>query len=811
MAACVVGKRTMGFNQSLNQVTLRYWLAVGAIALSGGAAVVLAEIAIRVLLKVELPVESAALIYNQATWQSFWGVPLVGSLIVGSVAAPILAPLMKQAQSQEDINQLKQAQNHVQFYGDIVKRMPFGLLVWQLQDLEDVHSFRLLECNAAAQQILQFSEPLALLEGKSMADVLPDLENTAFPRIYQDVIRSGKARDLGEVRYGDRPIPAGVFATKAIPLPNQCVGIIFEDMTERKQAEAALQQSEARFRVVAETASCAFLVYQGNRLRYVNPAAEQITGYSEEELVSMDFWELAHPEFQDLIRDRGLARQRGEMVPRRYEFKILTKSGVEKWVDVTGGSASLDGQPAALATAYDITERKAAEARLRLAADQERLLSEIALRIRGSLDLQEILNTTVAEVRQFLQVDRVFITHLESDNSCWSVAESVAPNLTSTLGIVLTPNVAEEIRQLFKQDTVRVIADTSQIEQTPFLKDYYDRCQVKAGMGVPIWLNGEMFGVLAVNQCSGCREWQPFEVDLLKKLGTQVEIALQQGQLYHQLQTLAASLECQVEERTLELRQRMQELQSLNQVKDVLLHAVTHDLRTPLHGMLMVLQSLSDKGTETVSIPRSMLNCMIQSSDRQLSLLNSLMENHSCTQTHLALNRESVYLSGVLENALANLEPQLSKNEAVVVNHLPANLPAIHADPLQLQQVLEHFLSNATKHNPPNRTITIAAQVMTNPDVVSGVVSGVAPNCPTPCLYCSISDDGNGMTQEQCDRLFHLYIRGIDKQHLTGIGLGLHYCQRIIVAHSGKIGVNSQPGAGSTFWFALPLSEKPLS
>lgn len=690
----------------------------------------------------------------------------------------------------EDITPLRQAQERVQLYGDIVKRMQMGLLVWQLTDLTDVQSFKLVECNPAAQEMLQVPGAIADLLGKPMKDVFPDLVESAFPKIYADVVRSGKERDLGEVRYGDSKIPLGVYAIKAFPLPNHCVGLVFENISDRKQAEDALQQSEARFRVVAETAACAFLIYQGNHLRYVNPAAEQITGYSRDELTSIPFWELAHPDYRDLVRERGLARQQGKAVPNRYEIKILTKSGAERWVDMTAGTAFLNGQPAALATAYDITERKAAEAQLQRAANRERLLSETALRIRGSLNLEEILNTTVAEVREFLKADRVFVTQFSKDD-CRTVAESVDHQWASILGWEGGTCTVAEVRQLFQQDCVRIVNDTSLVDQTPFLQEYYDRCQVKAGMGVPIMLNGEMFGVLIVNQCSAPRQWQPFEVDLLKKLGTHVEIAIQQGQLYQQLRMLACNLECQVEERTLELRQRMQELQHLNQVKDVLLHAVTHDLRTPVHGTLMVLNHLHSKCGDSVTVPRPILERMIESSDRQLSLLNSLMENHTAAPCpNQLLSQEQLQLHTVVNRALTALDGQLVANQATLINHITPDLPSIQADSQHLQFVLENLLLNALKHNPPGRTITLNAEILTHTD--------------RAMLCCSVTDDGVGMATDQCDRLFQLYVRGLDNQRLTGIGLGLHRCYRIISAHGGTIAVDSIPGKGSTFSFTLP-------
>jgi PAS domain S-box-containing protein len=133
---------------------------------------------------------------------------------------------------------------------------------------------------------------------------------------------------------------------------------IIRNITNRKQAERSLQESEAKFRSLTETTAAAIFIYQGDQNCYVNPTAKTLTGYTEAELLAMNFWDIIHPDFRDLVKRRGLARQQQEPVPSRYEIKILTKNGEERWIDVTLGLIKFDGRPAVLGTAFDITERK---------------------------------------------------------------------------------------------------------------------------------------------------------------------------------------------------------------------------------------------------------------------------------------------------------------------------------------------------------------------------------------------------------------------------------------------------------------------
>jgi len=159
----------------------------------------------------------------------------------------------------------------------------------------------------------------------------------------------------------------------------------------RKESE-----SETIFRTLAETTPAGIFVHQAGRFCYTNPAAEALSGYRCDELAAMNFWDLVHPDFRELVRERGLARERGEPMPARYEFKIVTKSGEERWLDLSATSIQFNGKPAVLGTAFDITERKRVESALREEmCERQRLEAEL----RESRErLQAVLDNSTAVI-----------------------------------------------------------------------------------------------------------------------------------------------------------------------------------------------------------------------------------------------------------------------------------------------------------------------------------------------------------------------------------------------------------------------------
>jgi signal transduction histidine kinase len=238
-------------------------------------------------------------------------------------------------------------------------------------------------------------------------------------------------------------------------------------------------------------------------------------------------------------------------------------------------------------------------------------------------------------------------------------------------------------------------------------------------------------------------------------------------------------------------RLQQREFESRRELR-LFIHALTHDLRIPVLGTSVVLQSLlrkSQAANSQVIITTPKLEQLLAGTDRQLNLINSILTAHKSEVQGISLNCQPLQLSAVVDAVLADAESLLTQNQVVLTNRVTTDLPMIQADVDQLLRVFSNLITNALNHNPAGIHLTIDAVRQTS-----------------QALYCTIQDSGIGIPIQQQQRLFDLYYRGERSRYMPGLGLGLYLCRQIITAHGGQIGVISQPGNGSIFWFTLPLT-----
>lgn len=263
-------------------------------------------------------------------------------------------------------------------------------------------------------------------------------------------------------------------------------------------------------------------------------------------------------------------------------------------------------------------------------------------------------------------------------------------------------------------------------------------------------------------------------------------------------------------------RLKRSEFEANRQLKMVL-HSVAHDLQTPVIGSSIVLKSLLGKATNELDdkliIKRSTIERLLQGSNHQLALINSLVEANTAETQGVILHCEPTRLKPLVDSVLIDLNHSLTKKRIQLINHITDELPIVNADANQLWRVFSNLIGNALKHNPHGIQLTLDANVVESGQTprqvrvwdngVESMKQLIQPQAPM--LLCVLQDSGIGIAPEQCQHLFELYARGTKARYTPGLGLGLYLCKQIVKAHGGEIGVTSRLGEGSTFWFTLPL------
>jgi PAS domain S-box-containing protein len=188
-------------------------------------------------------------------------------------------------------------------------------------------------------------------------------------------------------------------------------------------------------------------------------------------------------------------------------------------------------------TIVNIDDRKQTEILLHQQFEQQRLLMEMTQRIRQSLNLQDILQTTVEEVRRFLQCDRALMFKIDPDNRGIVLVESVDPAWNAiSFNSTYDPCISDEYIEPFKQGLVTAKSDIYNAEIAPCHLEMLAGFQVRANLVVPILQDENLWGLLIVHHCTAPREWQDSEIELLRQLSAQASIAIQQADLFEQLQ-----------------------------------------------------------------------------------------------------------------------------------------------------------------------------------------------------------------------------------------------------------------------------------
>ncbi|MEB3279192.1 MAG: PAS domain S-box protein [Lyngbya sp.] len=286
--------------------------------------------------------------------------------------------------------QAEAAQAKIKIYEDIVENIPIGMTVWHLEDLDDMRSFRLISSNREAWELLGVQ--LDSEVGQKMVECFPKMPQTniSLLQAYARVVRHQQPCGFSEVRYGDGRVRESLFAVKAFPLPNQRLGIAFEDITERKRIEKALSESERLYRSVLN--SVQEVIFQtdiAGRWTFLSPAWTLITGFTVSESLETPLLNYIYAEEdRQYCAEQFRRLMETEQDDFIFEFRSVKKNGDFCWLEIDA-QLNRNGDNEVIGvwgTINDVTKRKQTEAVLQARADELAQLNAILLTTTGQLE-----------------------------------------------------------------------------------------------------------------------------------------------------------------------------------------------------------------------------------------------------------------------------------------------------------------------------------------------------------------------------------------------------------------------------------------
>jgi hypothetical protein len=398
---------------------------------------------------------------------------------------------------------------------------------------------------------------------------------------------------------------------------------------------------------------------------------------------------------------------------------------------------------------------------------RSQLFADITVKIRQSLHLNQILQTTVTEVQKILQADRVLIYKLERQSSR-GITEALGAGCKSVLAQTLYPRpLSKEFQQRYQQGQFWAIDDAEKDDVPPELAEWFHQFQLKAKLVMPILLKNELWGLLVVHHCTSSRVWSSFEIELLQQLADQVGIALSQARLLEQE------------------RHQGQELVRSNAELEQFAYVASHDLQEPLRMVASYVQLLERRYQDQLDQnARDFIAYAVDGTIRMQELIQALLSYSRIGTRGREFHRTDC--QSALDRALENLRLAIAESKAVIT-HDP--LPELVADSIQLTQLFQNLLSNAIKFRSDRPPVIHIGAVQKDES-----------------WLFSVQDNGIGMETKHGDRIFAIFQRLHSRNRYPGSGIGLAISKKIVERHGGQIWLKSIPGEGTTFYFTLPVN-----
>ncbi|MFX1567750.1 MAG: PAS domain S-box protein [Promethearchaeota archaeon] len=627
--------------------------------------------------------------------------------------------------------------------------------------------------------------------------------------------------------------------------------VIFHDITDRKNAEQKLIESEDKFRSIAEQTIVGMSIIQDNKVKYVNQRLLDYFGYAKEEVEKWPpgyFINVIHPDFREMLTEI-VNNNQSEVTkgPSHVEIKTVKKSGEIQWTEIYFRSIIFDGKPAVMNISIDITERKKATDKLKEARERADMYLNlagvilVAINRNGNITLMnkkgyEILEYAEGELdgQNWFEKcipshykEQVFMVFKELMNGeiepveffenpvitkdgrekivAWhnTILYDKNGNITGTLssGEDITEHKKAEGKLKESEERYRILFESSPVgigiadfegnvySINPMMEEItgYDLESYRKINLKNTYVNPDD-RIKLLKEIKKSGKVRDYLVNLIRKNGEVYDALLN-------IETTDIMNKKFIITNIQDLSERMKiqkKLKELSKLKSELLTRTSHELKTPAMHIKGYADLLLHKYKKNLGIDELQIISHIKKGVLRLeTLIYDIMHKAELDSGESELNKVSSNLSSLIELSIKELRSFAALRGHSIKLNIDHNL-IISFDKEQIRHVLNNLITNAIKYTPLNGIIGISSTVTDD------------------FITIAVQDNGIGLTEEQINLLFtqfgkiERYGQGFDII-TEGSGLGLHIVKKIIDLHGGKIWVESGGiNKGSTFYFTLP-------
>jgi PAS domain S-box-containing protein len=520
--------------------------------------------------------------------------------------------------------------------------------------------------------------------------------------------------------------------------------------------------------IVTISADAIICVDESQRIIFFNEGAESIFGYTVDEIMGRPLEQLIPERYRSThashVRRFGHSDVRARRMGERGQILGLRKNGEEFPAEAAISHLGAEPEKIYSVVLRDVTERRRAhETQSFLAEAGETLASTLGhdetLRNIAHLAVPRLADACVVHAFHGGQFHGVAVEHVDKERAV-DLAQRRAEHPIDVAGDHPVAEVIRTVRPIVWSQSKAAVAQ----REASFteLSDIFD-APPAAGIIMPLLARGQLLGVLGLYREKG--SYDNNDLFLAEELARRGAIALDNARLYDLV--------------NVGIRAR-----------DDMIGIVSHDLRNPVNAVKMLTGVMLDRrGQEPLSTEMGNYASVIRQAAEQMDeLIQDLLDVTRVEAGKLAVTLKSVNTEEILSDILRTLAPVAAEKKIALRLNAPDDLPNVLADRERFSQAISNLVGNAVKFSQPGGEITVRVAVLDKE------------------FLFSVSDKGQGMTAEQLSHAFDRFWQS-SRTDRQGAGLGLAITKGIVDAHGGRIWAESSPGAGSTFYFTLPIAD----